>query len=74
MVHPAMVDPNDATKATVPVSCLPSKDEDKEALTKFESNLKVKHVFEWFPTQIHGWMAARYGINPLFRSLHLLTP
>lgn len=51
-----MVDPSDAEKLTVPVAMLPSKDEDKDAVSKFEANLKVKHVVEWFPTQVHGGM------------------
>jgi hypothetical protein len=59
MIHPAMVDPSDAPKATVPLIVLPSGDEDKTAVTEFQKNLKVKNVVEWFPTQIHGWMAAR---------------
>lgn len=58
-MHPAMIDPNDAPKVTVPVVMLPSMDEDKAAVTQFQSNLKVKNVVEWFPTVLHGWMAAR---------------
>jgi hypothetical protein len=55
-----MVDPSDASKITIPFAMLPSGDEDKEACGKYKANLKVKHVVEFFPTQIHGWMAARY--------------
>jgi dienelactone hydrolase len=62
--HPAMVDPADAPKVTIPIALLPSKDEDKDAVTKYEKDLKVKHVVEWFPDQIHGWMAARYVFSP----------
>lgn len=58
-VHPAMVDPADAPKVTIPIAVLPSKDEDKDAVTGYVKDLKVDHVLEWFPTQIHGWMAAR---------------
>ena len=57
--HPAMVDPADAPKVTVPIALLPSQDEDKDAVSKYEKELKVKHIVEWYPTQIHGWMAAR---------------
>jgi dienelactone hydrolase len=57
--HPAMVDPADAPKVTIPIALLPSMDEDKEAVGKYEGALKVKHIVEWFPTQVHGWMAAR---------------
>ncbi|KAK4999335.1 serine/threonine-protein kinase dbf2 [Elasticomyces elasticus] len=57
--HPAMVDPADAPGVTVPYAMLPSKDEDKEAVEKWEKGLKVKGVVEWFPDQLHGFMAAR---------------
>ncbi|KAK4958564.1 hypothetical protein LTR28_005514 [Elasticomyces elasticus] len=54
-----MVDPADAPGVTVPYAMLPSKDEDKEAVEKWEKGLKVKGVVEWFPDQLHGFMAAR---------------
>jgi hypothetical protein len=54
-----MVDPADAPKITIPIAVLPSKDEDKDACSKYEKELKVYHIVEWFPTQVHGWMAAR---------------
>ena len=54
-----MVDPADAPKITIPIALLPSKDEDKDAVSKYQSELKVKNVVEWFPNQVHGWMAAR---------------
>ncbi len=57
--HPAMVDPKDAPGIVVPVAMLPSKDEDKQAVEKWEAGLKVPHVVEWFPDQVHGFMAAR---------------
>lgn len=59
IIHPAMVDPADAPKITIPIAVLPSGDEDKEALTAYGKALKVENVLEWFPTQVHGWMAAR---------------
>jgi len=62
-VHPAMVDPADAPKVTIPIAVLPSKDEDKDAVGKYEKDLKVKHIVEWFPTQLHGWMAARADLE-----------
>jgi len=62
-VHPAMVDPNDGPKVTIPIAVLPSKDEDKTAVGEYEKNLKVDHVVEWFPDQVHGWMAARYVLQ-----------
>jgi dienelactone hydrolase len=57
--HPAMVDPKDAPNVVIPMAMLPSKDEDKTAVEEYEKRLKVKHVVEWFPDQVHGWMAAR---------------
>ncbi|KAF2669103.1 carboxymethylenebutenolidase [Microthyrium microscopicum] len=61
--HPAMVDPADAPKVTIPIALLPSQDEDKDAVAKYEKALTVKHTVEWFPTQIHGWMAARSDLE-----------
>jgi len=61
--HPAMIDPADAPKVTIPIAILPSKDEDKDAVSKYEKELKVKHVVEWFPDQVHGWMAARSNLD-----------
>jgi dienelactone hydrolase len=57
--HPAMVDPNDATKVKVPMALLASKDEDPAAVKGYQDNLKVANHVETFSTQIHGWMAAR---------------
>jgi hypothetical protein len=54
-----MVDPADAANITIPFAVLPSGDEDKTAIAEFQKGLKVKNTVEWFPTQIHGWMAAR---------------
>jgi hypothetical protein len=54
-----MIDPADAPKVTVPIAVLPSGDEDKDALEGFKSSLKVPNILEWFPDQLHGWMAAR---------------
>lgn len=55
-----MVDPKDAPKVTLPLAVLPSGDESKDDIGAFEKDLKVKNIVEWFPTQIHGWMAARF--------------
>jgi hypothetical protein len=54
-----MVDPSDAPGVTIPYVLLASKDEDQEAVGKWQSGLKVKNVVETFTDQIHGWMAAR---------------
>ncbi|ROT34730.1 dienelactone hydrolase family protein [Sodiomyces alkalinus F11] len=61
--HPAMVDPADAQGVKAPLIMLPSKDEDVEAVKKFEEGLKVPHRIETFPDQIHGWMAARSNLE-----------
>jgi len=61
--HPAMVDPSDAPKVKIPIAVFPSGDEDKSALGDYEKALKVKHKLEWFPDQIHGWMAARSNLE-----------
>ena len=58
-VHPAMVDPGDAGKVTIPLCMLASKDEPADDIKKFEANLKTTKHVETFSTQIHGWMAAR---------------
>lgn len=39
--HPAMVDPNDAPGVTIPYCMIPSKDEDKEAVSKWQEGVKV---------------------------------
>ena len=62
-VHPAMVDSNDAKGITIPLCMLASKDEDKDAVKKFEEELKVPKHVETFDDQIHGWMAARHVLD-----------
>jgi len=57
--HPAMVDPNDAPGITIPYAMLPSKDEDKDAVSKWQQGVKTQNIVEWFPDQVHGFMAAR---------------
>ena len=39
--HPAMVDPADAPGVTIPYCMIPSKDEDKEAVEKWQQGIKV---------------------------------
>ncbi|KAL9104873.1 MAG: hypothetical protein Q9187_008854, partial [Circinaria calcarea] len=60
-VHPAMVDPSDAGRITVPLCMLASKDENPDDVKKFKEGLKVENHVETFGDQIHGWMAARYA-------------
>lgn len=57
--HPAMVAADDAPGITIPYAMLPSMDESKEDVEKWEKGLKVPHEVEWFADQIHGFMAAR---------------
>ncbi|OQU99100.1 hypothetical protein CLAIMM_04787 [Cladophialophora immunda] len=61
--HPAMLDPSDAKNVTVPMALLASKDEPAEDVKAFEANLTVPHKVETFPTQIHGFMAARSNLE-----------
>ncbi|KAF1824511.1 alpha/beta-hydrolase [Dissoconium aciculare CBS 342.82] len=63
VAHPAMVDANDAAAITIPIAMLPSGDEPKEDVQKWQEAIKVKHVVEWFPNQIHGWLAARANLS-----------
>ncbi|KAL9108038.1 MAG: hypothetical protein Q9227_007144 [Pyrenula ochraceoflavens] len=60
---PAMVDPADAEKVTIPLMMLASKDEPAEDVQKFEANLKVKKHVETFGDQLHGFMSARGDLN-----------
>jgi dienelactone hydrolase len=59
VVHPAMVEPDDAKKIKIPFALLASGDEDADAVAKFEKNLTAPHHVETFDDQIHGWMGAR---------------
>lgn len=57
--HPAMVDANDAAGVTIPFAMLPSKDEPKEDVEKWQQAIKTKNIVQWWPNQVHGFMAAR---------------
>lgn len=61
--HPAMIDPADAKKVTVPTLLLPSQDEDRKDVEAFVANLNVPNHVETFNDQIHGWMAARADLE-----------
>jgi len=63
VAHPAMVDPADAQHIKVPYCMLPSQEEDKETVEKFQAALTVPSTFEFFPDQIHGFMAARSDLE-----------
>lgn len=58
-----MVAGDDAPGITIPFIMLPSKDESKEDVEKWEKGLKVSSQVEWFPDQVHGWMAARADLD-----------
>ncbi|KJF61236.1 dienelactone hydrolase [Coccidioides immitis RS] len=63
--HPAMVDPKDAESVTIPMALLASMDEEVDVIEQYKKNLKVPNLVQTWPTQIHGWMAARGDLaNP----------
>jgi len=61
--HPAMVAGDDAPGVTIPYIMLPSKDENKEDVEKWQKGIKTPNVVEWFNDQVHGWMAARGDLD-----------
>lgn len=67
VVHPAMVDPNDAKGISNPIMILASKDEPADDIKSFESNLlddvKKASVVKTYGTMHHGWAAARADLN-----------
>jgi dienelactone hydrolase len=61
--HPAMVAGDDAPGITIPYIMLPSGDEPKDDVEKWQKGVKVPNVVEWFPDQVHGFMAARGDLS-----------
>lgn len=61
--HPAMVAADDAPGVTIPYIMLPSGDEPKDDVEKWQKGIKTPNVVEWFPDQVHGWMAARSDLK-----------
>ena len=60
-----MIDSADATKVSIPMMMLASKDENSKEVTEFEQALPAmtdRHV-EIFDSQIHGWMSARADLE-----------
>jgi dienelactone hydrolase len=49
--HPAMVAGDDAKGIVIPYAMLPSMDEDKGEVEKWQQNIKAPNVVEWFPDQ-----------------------
>lgn len=58
-----MIDPTGADKISVPYILLASSEDPPDAVTAFESKLKVPHHVETFADQVHGWMAARGDLS-----------
>lgn len=58
-----MVDAADAPKISIPIMLLPSKDESKDDVGKWEAALTVKHEVHWYDDQVHGFMAARGNLD-----------
>jgi len=59
---PAMVDPADAKKVTIPMMMLASKGESADAVKAFGEALTVPKHVETFGDQEHGWMSARANL------------
>lgn len=59
---PAMVDPADGEKLTIPMCILASEEEPADAVAKYESNMKVKKHVETFKN-LHGFMSARADLK-----------
>ena len=57
--HPSMIDPNDASKITIPTCVVASGDEDAKVVKAFVEALKGPSYHETFDDQVHGFMAAR---------------
>jgi len=60
---PAMVDPEDAAKVTIPMMMLASEEEPVEDVAKYEKALTVEKHFETFEEMVHGFMTARGNLE-----------
>ncbi|MCJ1237458.1 hypothetical protein MMC14_005444 [Varicellaria rhodocarpa] len=58
-VHPARLDPSEASQITIPMCILASGGEKEEEVDAFEAALKGEKYVERFADQVHGWMGAR---------------
>ncbi|KAG5513436.1 hypothetical protein PMAC_001500 [Pneumocystis sp. 'macacae'] len=68
MIHPAMVDSNDAHNLKVPICAIISKDEPFSDCNAFKEIIKTKPfskncIFKTFSTMHHGFMAARSDLT-----------
>jgi len=59
---PAMVDPEDAAKVTIPMMMIASKDEKKEVVEAYEKALTVPNKFVTYD-EVHGFMSARADLE-----------
>ncbi|KIO23291.1 hypothetical protein M407DRAFT_214861 [Tulasnella calospora MUT 4182] len=67
-VHPAMWASADAENLKAPIGVFPSKDENEEEFEKFmeianKKPFASKNKYKRYPTQIHGWAAARADLS-----------
>lgn len=66
-VHPSFIDLEDAEKVNIPTCLLPSKDEDKKTTDgvyeALEKKNPGKNFIKWYPTQPHGFAAARGDLS-----------
>jgi len=61
--HPAMLDPSEASKISIPFATLASGAEKKEDVEAFGENLKGEKIVEIFGDQVHGWLATRADLE-----------
>ena len=62
-VHPAMIDPEDAKKISIPMFVGASGDEKVEDVKAYEANLKGPSEVQFYKEMPHGWMAARADLE-----------
>lgn len=55
---PALLDPADAEKVTIPMAMLASKDEDAVAVKQFGENIKGRKFLRTYDG-VHGFLSAR---------------
>ena len=63
ITSPSRMDPEDATKITIPFATLASKGEDADTVQAFEKGLKGPKLTITFDSQVHGWMSARADLK-----------
>lgn len=63
---PALIDPSEGAKVTIPMMILASEDESKEEVSQYSDNLKVTKQIETFTGYGHGFMSARADLDNAF--------